>query len=282
MDPARPIMWNIPEWAEITLYALIPVVLIAFAAGVAWRVRKWFLGRPEPGVESVRREILRGLQPRRLLEWVKIAFFQSRLSSDGYSLVMHLAIFWGMLVLAVGTALATIDQDFANLLLDAQVLRAGVYRVFELALDMFGVVLILGLGMAGFRRYVLRPKRLAATCAVSLWDGFPFLTFLFLIAVTGFEIEGLRLAEGFQLDSRVALAQGPEAKAQVIEHSGIRAAAHGPPAPGRRDRAHRGGEPGLSRGEVGAGRLRHGQARRVAGHRHDPPLAPASPGGCTR
>ncbi len=107
---------------------------------------------------------------------MRIALFQGRLSSDGFSLVMHLAIFWGMLVLAIGTALATVDQDFTNLLLDTQILRMDIYRVFKLALDIFGVVLILGLGMAAFRRYVLRPKRLAATRTVSLWDGFPFLT----------------------------------------------------------------------------------------------------------
>ena len=35
MQFARPIMWNVPHWAEITLYVLIPVVLAAFAAGAA-------------------------------------------------------------------------------------------------------------------------------------------------------------------------------------------------------------------------------------------------------
>ena len=52
------------------------------------------------------------------MEWVRTALFQARLSSDGFSLVMHLAIFWGMLVLAIGTALATVDQDFTNLLFE--------------------------------------------------------------------------------------------------------------------------------------------------------------------
>ncbi len=70
---------------------------------------------------------------------------------------MHLAIFWGMLVLAVGTALATVDQDFTNLLLDKQILSGDFYRIFKLALDVFGVVLIVGVVLAGYRRYVLRP-----------------------------------------------------------------------------------------------------------------------------
>ena len=77
-------MWNVPEWAEITFYLLIPVVLLAFAAGVAWRVRKWFVGRAEPGAEKLRKQMLRrllsGLRPRRLLDWVRTALFQARLS----------------------------------------------------------------------------------------------------------------------------------------------------------------------------------------------------------
>ena len=55
MDYARPIMWNIPEWAEIAFYLLIPVVLLALVAGIAWRVRKWFVGRAEPGEEKLRK-----------------------------------------------------------------------------------------------------------------------------------------------------------------------------------------------------------------------------------
>ncbi len=228
---ARPIMWNVPYWAEVTFYLLIPVVLIAFAAGAAWRIRKWFMGRAEAGTENVHKQFLRqllsGLRPWRLLDWVRTALFQGRLSSDGFSLVMHLAIFWGMLVLAIGTALATVDQDFTNLLFDVQILRGNFYKLMKLSLDVFGVVLILGLGMAAYRRYLVRPERLQATrTGVSMWDGFPFLSILFLIAVMGFAIEGLRLAEGFQIDAQVAAAQGPETKARVLEEVGLRERFH--------------------------------------------------------
>ncbi len=222
MNYARPIMWNVPEWAEITFYLLIPLVLLAFAAGAAWRIRKWFVGRAEPGAEKPRKQFLRqlleGLRPHRLFQWVRTALFQTRLSPDGFALVMHLAIFWGMLVLAIGTALATVDQDFTNLLFDAQILRGDFYKLMKLGLDVFGVVLILGLAMAAYRRYLVRPERLqAARSGISLWDGFPFLSLLFAIAVMGFALEGLRLAEGFHIDGKLAAAQGAEAKAQVME-----------------------------------------------------------------
>ena len=140
---------------------------------------------------------------------------------------MHWAIFWGMAVLFLGTALATIDQDFTNLPLDVQVLRGKFYCLFKLALDVFGVMLILGLGMAAYRRYLVRPKRLQATrTGVSLWDGFPFLSVLLLIAVTGFTVEGLRNAEGFRIEAQVAAADGLEAKIRVLEDMGLRERLH--------------------------------------------------------
>ncbi|MBU4272766.1 MAG: hypothetical protein KKE86_15055 [Planctomycetes bacterium] len=213
MQTARPIMWNVPHWAEIVMYLMIPLVLAVFAAGVVWRVRKWFIGRSEPGDEGFVKTLLHAVHPRRLVEWFPPALFQSRLSPDVFSLVMHWAIFWGMVVLAVGTALATVDQDFTNLLLDKQILSGGFYHLFELALDAFGVVLIVGLGMAAYRRYLVRPKRLEATRkGISLWDGFPFLTILLLIAVTGFVLEGLRIAEGFHVEAQVAAAVDPGEK----------------------------------------------------------------------
>lgn len=222
MPSARPIMWNVPHWAEIVMYLMIPLVLAVFAAGVVWRVRKWFIGQSEPGDEGFVKTLLHAVHPRRLAEWFPPALFQSRLSPDVFSLVMHLAIFWGMVVLAVGTALATVDQDFTNLLLDKQILSGGYYHLFELALDAFGVVLIVGLGMAAYRRYLVRPKRLETTRkGISLWDGFPFLTILLLIAVTGFVLEGLRIAEGFHVEAQVAAA-GPEAKQLAIEQMGLR------------------------------------------------------------
>ncbi len=225
MDFSRPIMWNVPHWAEIFLYLMIPVVVIAFLAGVVWRVRKWLLGQAEPGSASIRRQLLAALRPRRLAELVKTALFQSRLSGDGFSLVMHQAIFWGMVVLFVGTALATVDQDFTNLLFDAQLLSGNAYRLFELAMDVFGVALIVGVGMAAYRRYLVRPDRLKMKrAAVSLWDGFPFLTVIFLIAVTGFVVEGLRIAEGLQVETRLAAAApaGADARAGALSAMGFR------------------------------------------------------------
>jgi Fe-S oxidoreductase/nitrate reductase gamma subunit len=224
MDFARPLFWNVPHWAEIAMYVLIAPTVLIFLGGTIWRVRKWWLGQPEPGALSLKGALSRRLKELanfgRLKELIGSVFFQSRLSRDGFATLMHLAIFWGMLVLFLGTALATLDQDFTGLLFDFQFLQGNVYRVYELALDAFGIVLIVGVALAAYRRFVARPERLKAEVAkISKWDGFPFLTFLLLIALTGFFAEGLRLAEGFHLEAELQAAGGDTL--EVVEGFGI-------------------------------------------------------------
>jgi len=230
---ARPLFWNVSHWAEYALYALSALTVILFLAGIWWRVRKWRIGQPEPDSPSILAAILPRLKGllsfARLKELVENIFFQWRLSRDPYAIVMHLAIFWGMAGLFLGTALATIDQDFTNLPFDFQILQGNVYRLFELVVDVSGVVLIVGLGMAAYRRYVLRPERLTASVnRVSKWDAFPFLSVLFLIAVTGFIAEGLRIAEGFHVERRLRLATAadPGGKLDVLENYGMKERLH--------------------------------------------------------
>lgn len=228
MDFARPIMWNVPHGAEITFYLLIPLVMVAVLGGVVWRVRKWFLGQAEPDGQTMRQQLAAALGPRRLMQFVSRALFQSRLASDPFAIVMHQAIFWGMAVLFLGTALATIDQDVAYFLFDSQIIRGSFYRLFELGLDLFGVVLIVGIGLAAYRRYVTRPERLRnRRTGISLWDSYPFLTTLLLVAVTGFLAEGLRIAEGFRIEDEVAsTAGGAAARAAALERFGLQERLH--------------------------------------------------------
>jgi len=228
MEFARPIMWNVPRGAEIAFYALIPLVTIVFLAGVVWRVRKWSLGQAEPGTPTPRQLLARAVQPKRLMDLAWTALFQSRLARDGFALGMHQAIFWGLVFLFLGTVLATIDQDVTSLLWDRQILCGRCYLLFEFVLDLFGMVLIVGVVMAAFRRYVRRPPRLQAKrTGISLWDAFPFLALLGLTAITGFLVEGLRITEGFHIESQVAAAPaGREAKLGVLAQLGLRERLH--------------------------------------------------------
>jgi Fe-S oxidoreductase/nitrate reductase gamma subunit len=184
--PFRETFWNIPHWAEIGQYLLAVVTVAVFVYGVFRRVRRWRMGQPERIREPI---------GRRLGNLFKEALLQLRTAREAYPGVMHLAIFWGMLALALGTALATIDWDVTRLFFGFQFLVGHIYLIFELFLDILGLATLVGLALAAYRRYVIRPARLQAEPPRrARWDDGYVLGILTLIVITGYLVEGLRIA----------------------------------------------------------------------------------------
>jgi Fe-S oxidoreductase/nitrate reductase gamma subunit len=197
--PIRETFWNIPHWAETAQYILALLTALVFIYGVGRRVLRWRKGLPEKRS---------GHFWARLWSLVTQVLAQRRTLDEAYPGLMHFTIFWGMLVLAIGTALATVDWDVTHLFFGFQFLRGWVYIVFELALDLLGLLVIVGLGMAIYRRYVTRPARLQNFPTLHLpWRAAPaenasyaprddgyILTMLTFITLSGYLTEGLRLA----------------------------------------------------------------------------------------
>jgi len=184
--PFRETFWNIPHWAEIAQYVLAVVTMVVFAYGVFRRFRRWRMGQPER---------IHKAYGRRLRDVVADVVLQLRTAREAYPGLMHLALFWGMVALAIGTALATVDWDVTRLFFDFQFLVGMPYLLFELLLDLLGLGALVGLALAAYRRYVLRPARLQAEPARrTRWDDGYVLILLMLIVITGYLVEGLRLA----------------------------------------------------------------------------------------
>lgn len=184
--PIRDTFWNIPHWAEIVQYILALVTVIVFLYGIGRRVRRWRQGQPEkrPGHFWAR-----------IWSLVTQVLAQRRTLDEAYPGIMHFTIFWGMVVLAIGTALATVDWDVTHLFFGFQILTGWVYILFELVLDILGLLVVIGLGMAIYRRYVARPSRLQAFPLRSLaWDDLYVLVMLAFITLSGYLTEGLRIA----------------------------------------------------------------------------------------
>jgi Fe-S oxidoreductase/nitrate reductase gamma subunit len=132
---------------------------------------------------------------KRLWSVIVQAIGQFRTAQDAFAGIMHLTIFWGMVALLIGTILATVDWDVTHLFFDFQFLVGGVYVVYELVLDVLGLLLVIGLGMAIYRRYLMRPPRLQDPSGQSFaWDDAYALIILSLIAISGYLVEGLRIA----------------------------------------------------------------------------------------
>jgi len=184
--PIRDTFWNIPHWAEVGQYILGVLTILVFAFGIYLRYRRWRQGQPE------RRTNRLGF---RLWTSIVQSVGQVRTVQDLYAGIMHLAIFWGMVALLLGTILATVDWDVTHLFFGFQFLTGGVYVVYELILDILGLLLLLGLGMAAYRRYVARPARLKDLPSKKLArDDVYAILMLALIAISGYLVEGLRIA----------------------------------------------------------------------------------------
>ncbi len=184
--PIRETYWNMPHWAEIAQYLLGLLTALILTSGVIWRIRRWLKGQPERRIDRI---------PLRLWSVIVHGVGQVRTLQDIYPGIMHFTIFWGMIALFIGTIVATIDWDVAHLIFNVQFLTGWIYIVFELILDIFGVFLLIGLGMAIYRRYFTRPDRLANMPGDGFnWDDAYVLIMLVLIGITGYLVEGLRLA----------------------------------------------------------------------------------------
>ncbi len=177
--PIRPAFWNIPFWAQVGLYALGFIAVAVCIWGICRCVKLWKEGKIET-LPAERKLRLEGL-------W-RDAFMHRRLLKTPSGLI-HFAIFWGFLFLFFGTATAVLDWDIGHYLFDARFLKGNTYLAYKLILDIAGLAAFVGLVAAAIRRFVLRKKTLERS-----WRFIWILSSLAAIILTGFIVEGLRLA----------------------------------------------------------------------------------------
>ena len=173
--PIRPGFWNVPLWGEIGVY----FVGIAAVAVLIWGIaRNWRLHRAtvsEPPVE------------KGLVAILKSVFYQPKnLETTGGRLHTVLAV--GFFLLFLGTALATLDWDIGHYVVGTQFLQGNVYLTYKFVLDMAGVAVLLALFIGAWRRYRKESK---AKRDVKFLVAYVSLA---VVVLTGFVVEGLRLA----------------------------------------------------------------------------------------
>ena len=178
--PCRIGWWNIPIPLRVIFFAMMAVAVGVMAYGIVRRVQLWRIGQPQAGFD----------QPwRRLKRVFRYAVVQARILRQSYPAVMHLAIFWTMVLFFIGTVLGSLDTDVFELLFNAKLLRGDFYLLEKVVLDLAALFALIGLGLAIYRRYVLRPDRLNTDWRFNLT--LPLLAF---IVLTGLLVEALRLA----------------------------------------------------------------------------------------
>ncbi len=176
--PERINYWGIPHdfgAPEIYVYSIMFLAALIMLFRFYRRASIWWkVGRPEARWDKLHLRVAR---------FIQYAVIQTKVLHQRYPGVMHVAIAWSYFIFFLGTALATIHDHFFEFLF------GNVLFLYKFVLDTFTIIFIIGIGLAAYRRYIQKPKRL------TLDSGFTFsLVMVTVIVLGGLITESLRLA----------------------------------------------------------------------------------------
>jgi Fe-S oxidoreductase/nitrate reductase gamma subunit len=173
MPPERIIFWKIGEvWV---FYLLAGFSVCLFLVGVVAHISMWLKATEKRKVAFSRQA---------LKETISDVFLGLRvLKGEVPAGIMHALIFWGFFVLSIGTTLLLIHEHLYSFLV------GRTHLVFEVSMEIGGLMLLAGITWALVRRYFQRVHRLEhrlEDALLPLW--------LLLVIGSGFILEGSRLA----------------------------------------------------------------------------------------
>jgi len=184
--PGREDFWNIgyPMFGAF-IYTTMLIATVAIAYGLWRRSRYWRLGKAEPDLGPWQSRTMAFLKTMAFDLFAHRKFTRSR---ELYAGIMHFCIFWGFTMLLIATTLGAVefywekffDAEFPTI--EFRVQTGFVWDIFG------GLLATIGIGMAAWRRYVIKPGRLNTF----LDDGYSLL-FMFALLFTGFFLEGMRI-----------------------------------------------------------------------------------------
>lgn len=167
-------------------YVLLAVA-IAIALGVfGYRVFNLYrfltLGKPEDRLDRL------GF---RIKSFLLLVFGQRRVIRDPLPGAIHFVIFWGFIIIAIGTlqtAGLAFDPGFS-------LLWIGSSPLFSTIVEFFAIMVTVAVVAASIWRWVARPMRIENNM-----DAGVILAIIFALMITKFSIDGLRIAAGLVAD----------------------------------------------------------------------------------
>jgi len=180
VEATREIYWNIGHGVVIPMYVLAFAAFAFLAWGFWQRLPVWRQGKALNRFDRYDERVKRMITE--VFGQIKIF----RVTDGG---VFHSVFFWSFLVLFAGTMLVMLQADFFTPLMQINILSGEFYKAFSLALDLAGITALVMLTGLFIRRFVIQPKGLEI-----VKDDYIVLQLLFAILITGFLVEGVRMA----------------------------------------------------------------------------------------
>ncbi|MCP4914126.1 MAG: 4Fe-4S dicluster domain-containing protein [Oligoflexia bacterium] len=179
VNATREIMWSIPAPFKTIMYVLFVVSTLAMIKGLYDKLQFAVKGE---GVEGLKK-----LLPEKLnwSNFLKTSFLTGKVPRFQNVATLHGLIFYGFVILWIATDLVAIHYDTPF-----KVFHGTTYIVISFLADMAGLMILVGLCMAYYRRYVLKPDYLSATKPSQEKMMYAM---LFALVIIGYFIEGLRI-----------------------------------------------------------------------------------------
>ncbi len=182
--PSREVFIYIPQILKTFFYIASMISIIVFMAGLYHKLSIWQKG------EDSDDSLLKG-SSRLFLLYLSLGYFFSKecflarrvMDKSRLRGFMLISIYWGFILLFAGTVIVAIDHY-----LKLGILRGTVYHIFSFVLDLSGLLVLIGSVFYILRRTLIPGK------VVSGWDDLPLLILISIIVISGFSLEGARLA----------------------------------------------------------------------------------------
>ncbi|HOP85310.1 MAG TPA: heterodisulfide reductase-related iron-sulfur binding cluster [Syntrophorhabdaceae bacterium] len=178
----REIFWNVGGGARWITYALMVITFIVLICGIKKRYAMWKIGKPTSFNFKDR-------LGERISYFITNGIFHKSILREAFPGWMHFFIFWGFLILAIATALVAIQDDVIRLIFGVEFIKGDFYLIFSFLTDLAGLAAIIGILMAIYRRYIVKPTRLD-----NKPDDLLVLLWILVVLITGFLVEAARIA----------------------------------------------------------------------------------------
>ena len=186
----RETFWTIGPLGKAVFYYLAATAILLFVYGTYSRFARYRRGTDDwfPRLDDLPRRVAAAAST--------VASNRNQFDRDLYAGVMHSFIVWGFLTLLIGTTILGIDIDAYRLVTGESFFVGDFYLSYSFVMDAMGLLFVVGVGMAIYRRYAEREGRLWGK-HTSLEDD-AFVWTLFVLGVGGYVLEAFRIVGSAQ------------------------------------------------------------------------------------
>lgn len=189
----REIMWNIPISFKYAMYCMFLISVAIFFKGFYDKMLFIVNGKKPKDLKKIKNILPEKLNWKNFFATI---FLQGKVTRNRSVGIFHALIFYGFFILWIATDIVAIHFDTPF-----KIYKGPLYITVSFLSDFAGLAVLIGLGLAYYRRYVKKPSYLSATKPKR--EYFMYIMLISLVVI-GFLLEGLRiLGTGMPIGEKV-------------------------------------------------------------------------------